>query len=94
MGKKYMAEMPVRLEKMLQETKSRLVKEKGFAPENIAIELVNKGHASVSEGIIDCFKSGNFDMVVLGRKGRSKSEEFVLGDIASSWSGIFRNRRF
>jgi len=84
MGKKYMAEMPVRLEKMLQEMKSRLVKEKGFAPENIAIELVNKGHASVSEGIINCFKDGNFDMVVLGRKGRSKFEEFVLGDIASS----------
>jgi len=82
MGKKYMAEMPARLEKMLQETKSRLVKEKGFAPENITIELVNKGHASVSEGIIDYFKNGNFDMVVLGRKERSKSEEFVLGDIS------------
>jgi len=71
MGKKYMAEMPARLEKMLQETKNRLVKEKGFAPENIAIELVNKGHASVSEGIINCFKRRKF------RYGRARPQGAV-----------------
>lgn len=82
MGKKFMAEMPARLEKMLQDTKSRLVAEKGFDSDNIRIELVDKGYPSVSEGIIDYFKQGNFDMVVIGRKQMSKSEEFVLGDIS------------
>ncbi len=82
MGKKFMAEMPARLEKMLSDTKKRLTEEKGFDPDNIHIELV-KGYASVSEGIIDYFKKGGFDMVVIGRKEMSKSEEFVLGDISA-----------
>lgn len=82
MGKKFMAEMPARLEKMLKDTKQRLVEEKGFDADHIQIELV-KGYASVSEGIIDYFKKGDFDMVVIGRKQMSKSEEFVLGDISA-----------
>ena len=83
MGKKYMAEMPGRLEKMLADAKARFVSEKGFSPENISIELVDKGYSSVTEGIIDYFKNGDFDMVVIGRKHMSKSEEFVLGDISA-----------
>lgn len=83
MGKKFMEEMPARLEKMLADTKDRLVEEKGFDPGNINIELVDKGYPSVSEGIIDYFKNGDFDMVVIGRKEMSKSEEFVLGDISA-----------
>lgn len=83
MGKKYMAEMPARLEKILTDAKDRFVSEKGFDPENISVELVDKGHASVTEGIIDYFKNGDFDMVVIGRKHMSKSEEFVLGDISA-----------
>ena len=83
MGKKYMAEMPARLEKILTDAKERFVSEKGFDPENISVELVDKGHASVTEGIIDYFKNGDFDMVVIGRKHMSKSEEFVLGDISA-----------
>jgi len=83
MGKKFMAEMPARLEKMLTDAKDRFVSEKGFDSGNISVELVDKGHASVTEGIIDYFKSGDFDMVVIGRKHMSKSEEFVLGDISA-----------
>lgn len=83
MGKKFMEEMPARLEKMLTDTKDRLVAEKEFDPRHIDIELVDKGYSSVSEGIIDYFKNGDFDMVVIGRKEMSKSEEFVLGDISA-----------
>lgn len=83
MGKKFMAEMPARLEKMLMDTKERLMTEKGFDPANITVELVDKGYASASEGIIDYFQQGDFDMVVIGRKQMSKSEEFVLGDISA-----------
>lgn len=82
MGKKYMAEIPARLEKMLLDTKMRLVDEKGFPPENIAIELIDKGHASVFDGITDYFSNSDCDTVVIGRKKMSKSEEFVLGDIS------------
>lgn len=82
MGKKYMAEIPARLERMLLDTKMRLVNEKGFPPENITIELIDKGHASVFDGITDYFGGTDCDTVVIGRKKMSKSEEFVLGDIS------------
>jgi nucleotide-binding universal stress UspA family protein len=82
MGKKFMEEIPAQLEKMLEDTKKRLVAEKGFDPENIRIELVEKKYDSVSEGITDYFKNSDCDMVVIGRKEMSKSEEFVRGDIS------------
>ncbi len=82
MGKKFMAEMPAIIDKMLADTKKRLVEEKGFSPENIKFELVNKGDASIFDGIADYFKNSDCDTVVIGRREMSKSEEFVLGDIS------------
>lgn len=82
MGKKFMAELPARFEQMLNDTKNRLVEEKGFNPENITIGSVDMVHNTVTEEIIDYFSRGKFDMVVIGRKQMSKSEEFVMGDIS------------
>ena len=77
-----MAELPTRLKGVLQKAKDRLINEKGFSPEQIDIELLTEPYPSVTEGIIDFFKKGKYDMVVIGRKKMSKSEEFVLGDIS------------
>jgi nucleotide-binding universal stress UspA family protein len=82
MGKKFMAEQPARLTAMLQKAKDRLVEEKGFNPTQITTELLTDTYPSVTEGIIDFFKKNKYDMVVIGRKKMSKSEEFVLGDIS------------
>ena len=82
MGKKFMAELPERLNAMLNKAKERLVKEKGFKPEQIETLLLTDPYPSVTEGIIDFFKKKKYDMVVIGRKKMSKSEEFVLGDIS------------
>ena len=82
MGKKFMSEQPDRLKTILQKAKDRLVKEKGFKPEQIDVVLQTDPYPSITEGIIDFFKKGNYDMVVIGRKKMSKSEEFVLGDIS------------
>ncbi len=82
MGKKFMAEQPQRFKAVLQKTKDRLVEEGGFDPDRIAIQLLTDPYPSVAEGIIDCFKKGRYDMVVIGRKKMSKSEEFVRGDIS------------
>lgn len=82
MGKKFMAELPERLKGVLEKAKDRLVKEKGFKPEQIEIVFLTDPYPSVTEGIIDFFKKGKYDMVVIGRKKMSKSEEFVLGDIS------------
>lgn len=82
MGKKFMAELPARLKGVLQKAKNRLIEEKGFKPDQVDIALLTDPYPSVTEGIIDFFKKGKFDIVVIGRKKMSKSEEFVLGDIS------------
>lgn len=82
MGKKFMAELPARFESFLEKARSRLVKEKGFHPDRINTQLITEPYQNVTEAIIDYFKKGKFDMVVIGRKKMSKSEEFILGDIS------------
>lgn len=82
MGKKFMAEQPSRMAAMLQNAKDRLVEEKGVAPSQIETVLLTDPYPSVTEGIIDFFKRNKYEMVVIGRKKMSKSEEFVLGDIS------------
>ena len=82
MGKKFMAELPDRLDAVLQKAKNRLIKEKGFNFDQIETVLLKDPYPSVTEGIIDYFKKKKYDMVVIGRKKMSKSEEFVLGDIS------------
>jgi nucleotide-binding universal stress UspA family protein len=82
MGKKFMAEQPARLTAVLQKAKDRLVDEKGFKSSQIATVLLTDPYPSVTEGIIDFFKKNKYDMVVIGRKKMSKSEEFILGDIS------------
>lgn len=82
MGKKFMAEQPLRFMAVLQKAKERLVEEGGFDPARIDIQLLTDPYPSVTEGIIEFFNKGRYDMVVIGRKKMSKSEEFVRGDIS------------
>jgi nucleotide-binding universal stress UspA family protein len=82
MGKKYMDEQPAKCRALLENAKQRLIREKGFKAEQIDIQLVTDPFPSVTEGIIDFFNKGRYDMVVIGRKKMSKSEEFILGDIS------------
>jgi len=82
MGKKFMDEQPTKFKALLDKAKQRLVTEKGLEPDQIDIQLLTDQYPSVTEGIIDFFKKGDYDMVVIGRKKMSKSEEFILGDIS------------
>ena len=79
MGKKYMQKAPGRIKEAMEKARLKL-EDAGYPPENISIEFIEKPYNSVAEGIIDQFKTGDFNMVVIGRKKMSKSEEFVLGD--------------
>ena len=81
MGKKFISEMPSKMLAVLQKAKDKLV-ENGFNPNKIHIELVKEPYPTVSDGIIDKFNKGNYQMVVIGRKKLSKAEEFVMGDIS------------
>jgi len=80
MGEKFMKQQPVKFHNFLEGTRDKLV-QNGFDPERIELKLVTEDYATTTEGIIDQFHKGDYNMVVLGRKRMSKAEEFVLGDV-------------
>lgn len=79
LGGNYIAQQIERFAKLLNLTKEHLVKN-GFQEEQVIVKLIETPYPTVSDGLIDQFKKGEFHMVVLGRKRMSKAEEFVLGD--------------
>ncbi len=81
MGKKFTADQPARLTKILENARDKLV-ESGFLPEKIEMELVNKQYETIADGIIDQANKRKSSMVIIGRKKMSKAEEFVMGDIS------------
>jgi nucleotide-binding universal stress UspA family protein len=81
MGDHYLAKEPIRLRGILMDAKGYIVA-KGFSPENIAIDIVDEPYPTVAEAIIHHCHKHNYGMVVIGRRQKSKSEEFVLGDVS------------
>lgn len=79
MGKKFMNEQVDRYQAVLEQARDQLI-EGGFVPNNIELELVKEPYPTISDGIMDLFAKGDYQMVVIGRKKMSKAEEFVLGD--------------
>ena len=82
MGKKFTKGQPARFRAVLEKARDKLL-ENGYSPNNIDIKLVTESYNTVSEGIIDQCKGKTYDMIVIGRKRMTKSEEFVLGDIST-----------
>jgi nucleotide-binding universal stress UspA family protein len=80
MGEKFMKQQPVKFQQFLEGIRNKLV-ENGFDSNRIEIKLATEAYATTTEGIIDQFHKGGYNMVVLGRKRMSKAEEFVLGDV-------------
>jgi len=79
MGKKFMKEQPVRIQRMLDQAEKSLVV-CGVSPSKIETEIVSEPCDTVADGIIEVFRRGDYRMVVIGRKKMSKAQEFVLGD--------------
>ena len=80
MGEKFMKQQPARFQSFLEDAKEKLVRS-GCRPDQVEVKLVAEPYPTTTEGIIDQFNKGQYDMVVLGRKRMSKAEEFVLGDV-------------
>lgn len=80
MGEKYMRKQQARFMKTLEDARNRLIA-RGAKAENVVSNLITTPYPTVTEGIIDQFNKGEYNMVVLGRKRMSKAEEFVLGDV-------------
>ncbi|MDM8536872.1 universal stress protein [Desulfobacterales bacterium HSG17] len=81
MGKEFAGEEEARLETFLQNAKDKLI-QANIKPGMIHIRLVSEPYPTISDGIIEQFNKGNFNMIVIGRRKKSKSEEFVLEDIS------------
>lgn len=81
MGEDYIREEPSRLRTFLEKARDKLV-ENGYPAENIRINLVSQPYPTITEGIIDQFNKGEYFLAVIGRRKKSKSEEFVMGDVS------------
>ncbi len=79
LGGDYIARQIERFANLLDLTKNHLIKN-GYQENQVAVKLIETPYPTVSDGLIDQFKKGEYHMVVLGRKRMSKAEEFVLGD--------------
>lgn len=80
MGEGFFEEEASRLEDNLKEARDQLV-EAGFQADAVEIRVSTELYPTVTEGILDRFKEGGYDLVVIGRREKSKSEEFVMGDV-------------
>lgn len=79
MGEQYIKGLPDRFREVLHQARQRML-DAGFLPDQISTEVVTEQYPTVAEGLIDQFRKGTYNMVVIGRKRMSKAEEFVLGD--------------
>jgi nucleotide-binding universal stress UspA family protein len=71
--------LPERFSEVLRQARQKMI-DHGFKPQQVATELITQNYPTVTDGIIDAFRKGSYNMVVVGRKRMSKAEEFVLGD--------------
>lgn len=81
MGEKYIRQQQAHFRHVLESARERLVAAGSVAPENVAVKLAIVPYATATEGILEQFQKGGYDLVVIGRRRMSKAEEFVLGDV-------------
>ena len=70
-----------RAQATLEDARKVLV-EQGLDPAHVRLLLATEPYPTATEGIIDQFSRDIYHMVVIGRRKKSKSEEFVLGDVS------------
>lgn len=80
MGKEFMEAQPERYLSILEKAKQTLV-DAGMPEENVRVKIVNEPCDTVADGIIEEFKKGGHSMIVIGRRKKSKAEEFLKGDL-------------
>lgn len=79
MGRKFMQTQQKKMEVNMSNARRRLI-ECGYPQDNVHVTLETLPFPTVADGIIAELEKGKYDIVVIGRKKMSKSEEFVIGD--------------
>lgn len=77
----YLAEMEPQVGKALNQAREQLI-EAGFAESEVSIEIV-KGAQSRAGAIVDAAERGNFDTIVVGRRGLSRVQQFFTGRVST-----------
>lgn len=77
----YLAEMEPQVGQALNRAKDRLVAA-GVDVQEISIEIV-KGAHSRAAAIVDAAERGDYDTIVLGRRGLSRVEQFFAGRVST-----------
>jgi len=79
LGEQFSQNLPERFREVLSRARQTMV-DQGFSPDRITTDLITHDYPTITDGIIETFRKGSYNMVVVGRKRMSKAEEFVLGD--------------
>lgn len=81
MGNEFTLESLFHARLELESARDRLI-HAGIPPELIRIRIAEEPYPTITDGIIAQFRQGPYDMIVIGRRKKSKSEEFVMGDVS------------
>ncbi|WP_373501708.1 universal stress protein [Desulfococcus sp.] len=81
MGEDFARKEETRVQGVMENAKNFLIQQ-GMNPALIRIRLVTDPYPTVTDAIIDQFSRDIYHMVVIGRRKKSKSEEFVMGDVS------------
>lgn len=77
----YLQDMEPKVAKILNQAKDRLVAA-GFPSIDVTTEIV-KGVESRAAAIVDAAERGDFDTIVLGRRGLSRVQQFFTGRVST-----------
>lgn len=81
MGNEFSRKAALRAQAVLDDARQLLI-DRGIDPGHVRVRLITDPYPTATEGIIDQFSRNIYHMVVIGRRKKSKSEEFVLGDVS------------
>ena len=77
----YLSEMEPQIGKGLNQAREQLIAA-GFAESEVSIEII-KGAQSRAGAIVDAAERGNFDTIVVGRRGLSRVQQFFTGRVST-----------
>ncbi|MFH1059239.1 MAG: universal stress protein [Pseudomonadota bacterium] len=77
------AERRLALENRLAQAYHELV-EAGLPQDNVSTDLVEAGGRTVGEAIMSAQAEGGYGTVVVGRRGLTKTEEFLFGSVSNT----------
>lgn len=76
------ASLQTLLQGRLDQARQILV-EAGLPADNVSIELAEAGNHTIAGSIMERQAEGGYGTIVLGRRGVSKTEEFLFGSVSS-----------